>query len=251
MDKILIKCLSQLGCTEKHIRFYQANLELGAASLTDIIKAARLQRSTGYLIASEMVDLGLATEDHKTYKKLYIAAEPDTILRKLEAKQRQVGRNALAFKEVLPALRAAHHATTTRPSVRTFEEHSGLTAIWKDMLEEQQEILLWSNQETERHVFDHEAHEAFIRERATKGIPIRVLAVDNKLGHALIAQDHQSLRQTKILPASTQFTSETYMYGDKVAVLDFGKRIFGVITQNEQIAASQRSIFNLVWNSIP
>lgn len=251
MDRILTNALIQLGCNEKHIRFYKANLQLGAATLPEIIKTARLQRSTGYLIATEMKSLGLVEEDYKAYKKLFIAAEPDAILRKLEAKQRQVGRNALAFKEILPELRASHHATTTRPRVRTYEDKAGLFAIWKDVLEEEQEVLLWSNQSTEQHIFDNEAHQLFIKERTAKNIPIRVLAVDNPLGQALVDTDNISLRQTRLLPKKVSFTSETYIYGNKIAVLDFGKKIFGVVTQNDQIAASQRAIFNLVWESLP
>jgi sugar-specific transcriptional regulator TrmB len=250
VNNILIKSLRQLGCSDKHIRFYIANLELGAATLSKIIVKARLQRSTAYLIANEMTLLGLAIEDHKTYKKIYVAAEPDVILRKLEAKQRQIGRNALAFKEILPELRAAHHATTTRPNVRTYEGLSGLLAIRQDILAETQEVLLWTNQDTEQHIFDKQAHQAFITERVAKQIPIRVLAVDNPAGHTIKGTDRALLRTVKILTATIHFTGETYIYGDKIAVLDIGKNIFGVITQNKQIANSQRVIFELAWGKL-
>src|SRR4051812_12315023 len=111
MDRALASALAQLGYTDKHIRFYRANLELGTASLMEIAKRARLQRSTAYIIATELIDKGLIGGDHKAYKELFSAAEPDVILQKLEAKQRQMGRSGLAFKEALPELRAAHQAT--------------------------------------------------------------------------------------------------------------------------------------------
>jgi len=250
MNNILVRSLRQLGCGDKHIRFYIANLELGAASLSEIITKAKLQRSTAYLIANEMAALGLAVENHKTYKKLYVAAEPDVILRKLEAKQRQVGRNAIAFKEALPDLRAAHHATTTRPSVRTYEGLAGLLAIRKDILATTQEVLLWTNQETEQHIFDQQTHQSFIMERVAKKIPIRVLAVDNPAGQAIQGSNNDLLRNVKLLPSQTLFTSETYIYEDKVAVLDIGKNIFGVITQNKQVTDSQRAIFELAWDQL-
>jgi len=250
MNNILVRALRQLGCSDKHIRFYIANLELGSATLSEIIAKAKLQRSTAYLIANEMVALGLAIEDHKTYRKLYVACEPEVILRKLEAKQRQVGRNALAFKDVLPELRAAHHATTTRPTVRTYEGLSGLLAIRKDILAETQEVLLWTNQETEQHFFDQPTHDAFVSERISKHIPIRALAVDNAAGRAIEGVHNELFRTVKILPQRTNFSSETYIYSDKIAVLDVGKNIFGVITQNKQIADSQRAIFELAWDTL-
>lgn len=250
MDKVLAHSLIQLGCNEKHVRFYRANLQLGAATLPEVIKVARLHRSTGYLIATEMVEMGLAIEDHKGYKKHFLAAEPGVILRKLEARQRQVGRGAIALKEVLPQLRAVYHESSPLPRVRTFEGKAGLIAIWRDILEEKQEILLWSNQSTEQHIFDSQAHEQFIAERVAKGIPIRVLAIDDARGKALVKSDTEHLRHTKLLPPDIVFTSETYIYGNKVAVLDFSKRIFGVITQNDQIAQSQRAQFEFVWRSV-
>ncbi len=242
-----MNCLMHLGCTEKHVRFYRANLNLGAAQLMDIANKARLQRSTAYVIAAEMVAMGLVQEDHKTYKKLFTAAEPDYLLQKLQAKHRSLGRSALALKEILPDLRAVHQTTTTRPRVRTFQGRAGLTAVWQDILAEQQEILLWTNQYTESLVFGADIHDLFIKERIGKGIHIRALAVNNEEGWLLRKGDATSLRQTKLLPPEVTFTSETYIYGDKIAVLDIGQTIFGVITQNKQIAATQRAIFELTW----
>lgn len=248
MDRALAGSLMQLGCNEKHIRFYRANLELGGVTLLEITKKARLQRSTAYVVASELVSMGLINEDHKTYKKLFMAADPDVILQKLEAKHRQIGRSSIAFKEVLPELRAAHQTTLVRPRVRTFEGKQGLVAVWKNILSERQEILLWTNQEVEARVFGEKTHDLFIKERLVKKIPIRALAVHNAQGETLRSGDVLSMRQTKLLPASTHFTSETYIYGNKVAILDIGADIFGVITENEQIAASQRAIFELAWS---
>lgn len=250
MDKILISSLLLLGCTEKHIKFYRANLELGTASLITIAKKARLQRSTAYIVAAELLAMGLVEEDHKPYKKMFAAAEPERILRKLEAKQRQLGRSSLAFRDALPELRAAHRSTTIRPRVRTFEGSADLDAVWRDILAEKQEILLWTNQEAERQVFGRSTHSLFIKERLERQIPIRVLAVRNAPGEQLLPHDSQMLRQTKLLPSNVSFTSETYIYGNKTAVLDIGKDIFAVITENSQIAASQRAQFELAWQLI-
>jgi sugar-specific transcriptional regulator TrmB len=247
MENVLAQSLLQLGCNDKQIRFYWANLQLGTASLADISKEARLQRSTTYLIASELTRLGLISEDHKSYGKLFVAIEPDAVLAKLETKRRQLDRQSFALKEVLPELRAAHRATTTRPRVRTFEGKAGLMAIWKDLLHDKQELLLWTNQESERLFFPGDTHNLFIKERVARQAPIRVLAVDNADGRELKAADRDNQRQTKLLPSDYDFTSETYIYGDKVAVLDIGRNVFGVITENEQIAQSQRAMFELSW----
>lgn len=251
MDKILLNSLTQLGCTPKHVKFYDAAFTFGPATLLEIAKKARLQRSTAYLIASELIEMGLVSEDHQAYKKRFIAAEPDYILQKLEARHRQLGRNNIALKEKLPELRAAHQSTLIRPRVRTFSGKAGLVSVWKDILSEQREILLWTNQDIEREFFGEGIHDLFIKERIDKKIPTRVLATDTQQAKDLQRTDEQSLRHTKILPPQATFTSETYIYGNKVAIIDIGKDIFGVITENKQIADSHRNIFELTWQSTP
>lgn len=251
MDKTLISSLLQLGCSQKHIKFYQAAFILGPATLLEVAKKARLQRSTAYLIASELTEMGLISEDHQAYKKRFIAAEPDYILQKLEARHRQLGRNNIALKKKLPELRAAHQSTLIRPRVRTFNGKAGLVSVWKDILGEQQEVLLWTNQDIERQFFGEDIHDLFIKERVDKKIPTRVLATDTQRAKDLQLTDQQNLRQTKILPPEAIFTSETYIYGNKVAILDIGKDIFGVITENKQIADSHRNMFELTWQNTP
>ena len=239
-----------LGCTAKQIKFYMSCLELGNESINVIAKHAGLQRSTAYLVAEELLEKGLILEDHKSYKKSLTAIEPDVLLRKLEAKNRQIGRQTIDFKEQLPELRALHHATAIRPKVRTYQGVVGLSNILRDILSSKDELLLWTNQASEQQFFDSETHRLFIQERINKQIPIRVLAVNNESGQALLASDETNLRSTKLLPTDALFTSETYIYGNKIATIDVSKDIFGIITENEQIAGSQRAIFELTWSRL-
>lgn len=250
MSRIIQNSLLLLGCNVKQIKFYMSCLELGNESINAIAKHAGLQRSTAYLIAEELLEKGLILEDHKSYKKSLTAIEPDVLLRKLEAKHRQIGRQSIDFKENLPELRALHQATAIRPRVRTYQGIAGLAGILKDILSSKTELLLWTNQASEQKFFDNESHRLFIQERINKQIPIRVLAVNNEEGNALAGTDDTNLRTTKLLPNSVDFTSETYIYGNKIATIDVSQDIFGIITENEQIAASQRAIFELNWSQI-
>ena len=116
MDRALANALMQLGCTDKHIRFYRANLESGVATLMVIAKKARLQRSTAYVIASDLIEKGLINGDHKAYKESFVAAEPDVILQKLEAKHRHIRRSSLAFTAPQPEPPGHHHRKGGRGS---------------------------------------------------------------------------------------------------------------------------------------
>lgn len=250
MEKVLRDTLIDLGLTEKEIIFFLTNYTLGAATINEIVKRSGIERSTAYLIAQELIKKGFIIEDFKQYKKLLITIEPKTLLRMLAAKQRKVGRHELALQENLPTLQANYLASEIRPRVRTYEGNTGILAIWRDILSLPQEVLLWTNQETETKFFTKDHHQLFIQERLKKNVSLRVLTVNNAKGKLLKKFDTTSLRETKLLPENTFFSSETYLYGDKMATLDYNKDSIGVVIESEQIVQAQRAIFEMTWRQI-
>ena len=247
MDSYLTSCLRQLDCSPKEIRFFIANYMLGPASLATITKKARLQRSTTYLIAEELINKHLITHDNREYNKLFIAVSPEALMRMLDAKQRSIARTSLTLKENMSELQAAYSASEILPKVTIHQGASGLATVLRDILQASTEILLWTNQAAEQAVFEPHLHHDFITKRLQRNIPIRVLAVSNTAGKHLLESDDRMLRSTRLLPIDISFTAETYIYNDKVVILDFNTDIFGVIIRNPSIYASQKAMFELQW----
>lgn len=250
MDKLLEDTLKLLNLNDKEIKFFKTCFKLGNPTINEIIKTARLERSTGYLIAQSLIEKDLIEEDYREYKKRLIAAEPKKLLRILSAKGRTLGRQEIELKEKLPDLQAIYKNNDIRPNVRVFDGLSGLLEIWQDILTSKTKILLWTNQETEKQFFTPAQHQKFIEERIQKKIQINVLAVNNQKGSELAKNDEKSLRQTKLLPKEVIFSAETYIYDNKVAILDYKKDIIGIIIESEPIYNSQKAIFEMTWNKL-
>jgi sugar-specific transcriptional regulator TrmB len=250
MDKILRNALATLGCDDKEIRLFLASYAHGAASLSDLAKTSRLQRSTAYVVIKSLLERGLIVEDYKSYGKSFSAVEPETLIRMVTAKQRQIGRQRLNLEEHLGELQALHGTSEIRPRVRTYQGLSGLLSVWRDILSAETEILLWSNQATESKVFSTAHHDQFISERVASGKPIRVLAVNNGEGRTLQKEDAEYLRETHLLPEGIDFTAETYIYDHKVALLDDNHDIIGIITESQPVAAAHRAMFETAWSQL-
>lgn len=250
MDKLIEDTLKLLNLNDKEIKFFKTCFKLGNPTINEIIKAARLERSTGYLIAQSLIEKDLIEEDYREYKKRLIAAEPKKLLRILSAKGRTLGRQEIELKEKLPELQAIYKVSDIRPNVRVFDGINGLLEIWQDILTSKTKILLWTNQETEKQFFTPQQHQKFIEERIQKKIQINVLAVNNQKGSELAKNDKTSLRQTKFLPKDVTFSAETYIYDNKVAILDYKKDIIGIIIESEPIYNSQKAIFEMTWNKL-
>ncbi len=250
MDKLIQDSLSQFGLSAKESKFFLICFKIGPATINEIARKARIRRSTAYLIAETLLQKQLIEEDLHHYKKKIVTVEPKTLLRMLSAKQRAIGRQELELKEKLADLQAVYNASDVRPKVRVFEGINGLSAVEKDILSAKKEILLWTNQETENNFFSKQFHNQFIEIRKRKGIFIRVLAVNNKKGRLLQSTDKGSLRETRLLPKNRSFSPETYIYDDKIAMLDYKKDIIGVIIQSEPLSSAQKAVFELSWSMV-
>lgn len=236
-----------LSCTSKEIKLFLAAYHLGSAPLSDIAKRAKLQRSTAYLIARQLIDKKLLIQDHRNYNQHFTAASPDTLLRMIDAQKRRLGRSSLTLQENLNDLQKLYGGHDAVPHVTTYQGRNGLVSMWNDILSTKNEVLLWTNQTMERQLFETKQHGQFIRERMRKGIPIRVLAVDTSDGRELLKDDAKRNRTTKLLAEDTYFTAETYLYDNKVAIIDYTTDIVGMIIENKQIHMAQRAMFELAW----
>lgn len=248
MDKIIFDSLKQLDLDPLSIRFFLSAFKLGPARIPEIAKIARIKRSTAYLIAKQLEQKGLLLEDHKKYANKVYPIDPHQLLTRISARQRQLRRQEIELEESLPQLQSMYAAVKIQPRVTYFEGNSGLNRVWQDILGAKSEILLWTNQQTENLVFGPQSHDQFISERVRKQIPIRVLAVNNPLGKDLQKNDSLVLRQTKLLPAKTTFTAETYIYDSKIAMLDYNQDTIGIIIESAPLVSQQKAQFELVWN---
>ena len=249
MEHYIKSALIQLDCTPKEIRLFTASYKHGPANSSELAKLAKLQRSTCYIVAEQLLKKGLLTQDFGQYNKKLTAIDPQTLIRLLKTKQRQVGRSTLQIEDHLSELTQAYNTPEALPRVVSYRGPNGLLAVWKEILASQTEVLLWTNQETQYQVFPKKQHEQFIAERVAKNIAIRVLAIDNPDGRALLASDAANLRQTQLLPPATTFSAETFIFDNKIAVLDYNTDLIAVVIENSLICQAQKAIFALAWQT--
>jgi hypothetical protein len=63
-----------------------------------------------------------------------------------------------------------------------------------------------------------------------------------------MAKNIEQLRQAKILEEKYfPVNNETNIYKDKIAIASYGTEMFGMIIESEEIARSQKAIFELAW----
>ena len=66
-----------------------------------------------------------------------------------------------------------------------------------------------------------------------------------------VKANKEELRESILLPEKEfPISNEINIYQNKVAILSFGDEKIGIIIESQQIADTQRAIFNLLWKSL-
>lgn len=246
---IIEELLKQLELSEKEVKVYLANLELGSALASAISKKAQINRGTTYDILRSLIQKGLVHTYWKRNKSYFSALEPEKLLRYAEQKTQQWDENKTRIEKYLPELKMLHRSSEEKPVIEFYEGKEGIISAYEDTLKlpKDSEILCY--------VSAKEMVEAlpkyipsYIEKRMKKGIKLRAISRDTTEGKNRAKRDKSELRQTLLVPAEKfPFTNEINIYGDKTLIVANAKEMFAVIIKSKEIAQTQRAIFELAW----
>ncbi|MSR67278.1 hypothetical protein EXS65_00405 [Candidatus Peribacteria bacterium] len=246
MAKDIIHVLQAVGLDSKQSQLYVAGLQLGTAPASDYAKSTGINRITTYNLLEEMVHRSYFTVIKKMRAKWYAPVAPEFVA--LEARK-----NAEALERVLPELRSLQGAKYRKPCVRFFEGWEGVRHVYEDTLTASGELLNFANSGVVRKFWPR-YDEEYVDERVKQGIRLRGISPDDAAGRNVHGEDHERLREIRLVPASEfDFTNEINIYDHKVAICSFDsglrgdKDMFGVIIESKEVAETQRQIFEMAW----
>lgn len=243
----LTQALHALGATQNAILLYVTSFRNGRMTVGKLASLCGMDRSSAYLACDQLCALGVFEQDQKQARKIVWARPPQAVLARLRTKVRGLRRQHEELVELLPQLTAAYVERESRPVLQFFSGHEGLRKISDDVLEHaQSEILLYTNQRVEGSVFTDRDHHDFVEARLARNLSIRVLAADTPEAHVLQRSDAKVKRATRIVNGEP-FVSETYIYGDNVAMLSFDSEVIGFIVRSKEFAQHQRWLFEELW----
>ncbi len=239
MQEELIKVLTDLGLTEKESRVYLATTEVGTGVVSQIAQKAKINRVTAYDILEKLKVKGLVSYFSKKKIKYFSALSPQTVLEEFEKRTENLRTSLPKFKRLM--------GETAHPRVRYFEGIEGIKAIYTDTLSAKSEILNFSNSKEIRKQWPNYDKE-YVEQRAKKGIYLRGICPQDKAGELVHSEDKKYFRKMRLMPSDQfDFTNEINIYDDKVAIISLKDELIGMIIECNEIANSQRAIFNMCW----
>jgi HTH-type transcriptional regulator, sugar sensing transcriptional regulator len=254
-DKKIKVVLLEIGLSSIQSDFYLAVLKNGPAPVSKIAKTLNINRTNSYVVVERLKELDLVWEENKPQGKVLHAKSYTSVITALKKKEEEL----VAFKETVTSFAPIFDSftltqNTSGPKIKLFQSKSGLSSLVDEIItssNKTKEILLFTNQDTEKGFFTKKTHDEFIKRRIDNTIGIKVLAVNNDAGQQLHKLDAKYLRKTKMLPDSFQFNSEIYIYDNKISMIDIKEEIIGVVIESEELYKIHRQMFEVLWVTIP
>ena len=234
--------LDQIGIDGKKADVYLACLELGRGTAYLIAKKTGLKRPTVYDIIDHLMREGLVSRSMSGKIKYFSPTDPETLLRKLKEKEANI-------RSILPDLENLYNSPKLKPFIRYYEGAEGIKEMYEDSLrslKKGDEILAYVGEDVLKDLKEYALD--YVKRRVEKGIRLRGIYKKDEEILEHMPDNGKQLRTAKVLDEKYfPVSNETNIYKNKIAIASYGKEMFGMIIESEEIAKSQKAIFELAW----
>lgn len=237
----LLKDLEQFGLDDKKAKVYLAVLELGEAKAFDVAKKANLERPTTYDVLQKLAKEGLISFYEKRGVRYFVAENPETIQRQLQAKQQ-------ALASLLPRLKSIHNTLENKPHIKFYEEIAGIRTVLEDTLTAGNKKLcgILSMADLFK-IPGRKFMDNYTALRIQAGINLRVIRSRPKEVAEYWQTDVAAKRELRYAPADKIFNMTMYIYNNKVSLISSQKENFGMIIESKELHENMQNLFEALW----
>ena len=237
--------MNKTGLSDRQLKVYKVLLKLGRGTVAEVMREARMNRTTGYSVLDSLVGKGLVSISGKEPKQEYVAESPDHLLEFLNREAEEVRERVKEVKDLIPELKSIHNVAG-RPKVMFYEGEEGLERVYEDSLTAHEPIRAYANINDLRDKLPS-YFQTYFKRRAEKGIAIRGIVPADAAAIEHSTRDKQELREMALVPEDKYyFSPEINIYDDKIMIASW-KENLGIIIQSKEIADAMKTGFELAW----
>jgi sugar-specific transcriptional regulator TrmB len=223
--------LKSLGLSDKEIKIYLANLQLGSSLVQKIANFAGLNRTSAYDLLKSLEQKGFVSHTIQSGKRFYQAAQPTKLIDMLKEREALV-------KKILPELNSLSESVGKRPNVEVYIGQEGLKTIFENILNESKSFLCIASKihlvKLFKYYFPH-----FVKRRIKKRIKVKIICesqpIDKKASYKLLKQ---------------KIKTATWIYNNKIAMISLEKEPIGILINEKNFYETHKMMFDLLWDNL-
>lgn len=238
--------LIRAGLTEEEARIYEILLEKGPQGAGELLTRVKpMKRGLLYKTLDRLAERGLVLQKDVRGKLQFAPQSPESLATIARARADEMQKTVAAFDAALPELKAKHALSTERPIIRFFEGKEGLREIYEDHLTSGAKDLYFirtARAKEYRNLFGTWFGN-YLKRQGDVGIHVHALTVDDEdTNHDPAIDAARGVVRTWVRPGDYTAPIQIDSYGNKVAILSFGKEVFGILIESEPLARAIREI---------
>lgn len=243
----LIHELTNIGLSDKEAKVYLAALELSQASVQDIAKKSAVNRATTYVILDSLIQSGLVSTFAKAKKTFYVAESPEMIVSILEVQKKEIDEKQKHIKGLIPQLKSIYNRQENKPVVRFFEGKKGLLSMVEEQMASKDNLIrfIYSVDDVKR-IFTDKERDLVYEDRIQKNSKSKAIYNFKK---GVLPTKTKYDDRVKVDEKKYPMKSDIALFDNKVRLASLGKKLNGVIIEDEDIYQTLVSLFDLAWEA--
>lgn len=238
MDKVL----SAIGLNDKEAKVYLAILQLGTASVPRISERAGTKRPTTYLILEDLRKKRLVTKVMRGSVIIYSAESPEQLLE--EEKKKTV-----ILENGLPDLLAIYNIKKEKPKITYYQGEESIIRLYDEIFKEREIWFYGSIGSITPAVMTQVNKYLELIKDKKKNYQIRELLQSDPASIEW-AQNQSDNHQIKLVDKKFQLPTDNMIFGDKVAIITYKETPMAVVIKSNDVVATHKSMFEMLWNTI-
>jgi len=238
------KLLEELGLTKNEVKVYLVLLELGNTSAGPLIKKIGMHRAAVYDILNILIDKGLVHYVIQANRKYFEAQSPLRLFELINSKKQKLNEQETQLKQLIPQLQSQRKLSKEEQEGTIYKGKKGLKSIFEDILKEKKEWFVFGATGQFKEIF-HAYFIHFHNKRTKLKIPLKIIF--NEEIKKQKREKELKLCKIKYLPNSYISPSTTYIYNDKIVIINWSTEPLAFLMKSKQIANSYRNFFKILW----
>lgn len=241
------KFLQEIGLNEKEAALYLALLQVDNASVIDVSKKTKINRSTVYVVLEGLMKKGLVSET-QIGKKIHYQAEPPERLETFVERQKTIlEERSRRLKTIIPEIKSIQRDTGERPIVKYFEGRAGIISsleefYTKTTTDRKEDVYLIYPRDMLKSLFTQEEQEKYRKIRLKNEIVSKVVYTQTE-GDAPSAPLAERI---KIDAKKYPIRCDIAAYNDRVKINVLEKGLGGFLIKSKDFADTIKSLVQYV-----
>lgn len=245
---VLEKYLQEIGLSDKEAAVYLALMQVDSASVLQLAKKTKINRTTIYFVIDSLSKKGLVSEVQMGKKVHYAAEAPERLETFIERQKTILEEHSRRLKDVIPEIKATQREQGERPVVKYFEGKAGVISSLEEFYQSPEtggEVYFLYPKDLLDHLFSKEEMEKYKQLRLKKKAFSKVLYTYSGGERP----SDSTGERVKIDEKKYPLHCDIAIYKDSVKINILGKKMSGIFIRSKDLAETLRSLFKLAFDS--